>query len=788
MYVPHRFAVAAGVSRPRRLFPCWIRISLVAVSAIGPCGSALAANGTWSSAATTGAWQTTTNWVSHIVPGATSGTTNGDTALFNSNSTTNVIVPDTNRNLKNITFDTSAAAYTIGTTSGHPLLLTSGGTIQIASTLNSLVSETINAPLALEGNYNFSNNYPTSSVNLTIGGAITSGVAGTQALTISGSGNATISGALGGGTGTIAVIKTGAGTAVLDGNESIAGGLAINAGSMNLSGNNTFSGGVEIDGGTLQLGNVNALGPDGTNAVKFGSASTGTLNLNGNSVMIDGLASSSVVGTPVIQNANPTAATLTVNNSAATLYAGVLQDGTGGGSLSLIKAGAGTLTLSGNNKFTGGVVISSGGLALLNAGALNATTPNVVQVNAGANLALQGFSVAVSGLQDGGATAIVQNAAGSLATLTINIASSSTTYAGVLQDGVGGGALLLAKSGAGTQVLSGNNTFTGGVLLLAGTLIVGNNSALGTGNLTANGGTLQADGNRPYTVGNAVGINLGANLNVAGANSFTLSGPITASGGLIKGGSSTLTLTHAESLAGSITVDGGTLSFNAVSGSATIGAGVTATVSSGAALELAGSVSALSSGSNRVNIVNSSSTPAGVLVSGTHQQVGNIDGSGITQVNAGSDLTANHIVESAFVIGGTAASHSLVTIDASDSSGNPLDLGAAEQAADGTRSVTATLSSGLELAGSLQPSAPIASGAPNSSNLDPPSAEGFSGDPIQAEPGAGPPSVPEPSAVVLALLGLCGLAIAARRAKTPVQSSSFYEFNAADGTRSVPAT
>ena len=102
-----------------------------------------------------------------------------------------------------------------------------------------------------------------------------------------------------------------------------------------------------------------------------------------------------------------------------------------------------------------------------------------------------------------------------------------------------------------------------------------------------------------------------------------------------------------------------------------IAAGATASVNEGATLELAGSVSALANGSNRVNIVNNSNAP-GVLVSGTNQQVGNIDGSGTTQVNAGSDLTANHIVQGAMVIGGTSKNRGLVTIDASDASGNPV--------------------------------------------------------------------------------------------------------------------
>jgi hypothetical protein len=72
-----------------------------------------------------------------------------------------------------------------------------------------------------------------------------------------------------------------------------------------------------------------------------------------------------------------------------------------------------------------------------------------------------------------------------------------------------------------------------------------------------------------------------------------------------------------------------------------------------------------------VNITNNSNVP-GVLVSGTHQQVGNIDGSGTTQVNAGSDLTANHIIQDALIIGGTSKNPGLVTIDASDALGNPL--------------------------------------------------------------------------------------------------------------------
>ena len=105
--------------------------------------------------------------------------------------------------------------------------------------------------------------------------------------------------------------------------------------------------------------------------------------------------------------------------------------------------------------------------------------------------------------------------------------------------------------------------------------------------------------------------------------------------------------------------DSGILRFKATNGAASVGTAVTATVSNSATLELAGSVSSLSAGGNRVNIVSNSTAAAGILVSGTHQQVGNIDGSGTTQINAGSDLTADHIIQSALVIGGTTTSQGL---------------------------------------------------------------------------------------------------------------------------------
>jgi PEP-CTERM motif-containing protein len=187
--------------------------------------------------------------------------------------------------------------------------------------------------------------------------------------------------------------------------------------------------------------------------------------------------------------------------------------------------------------------------------------------------------------------------------------------------------------------------------------------------------------------------------------------------------------------------ESGTLRFKPSSGSASIGSAVTATVSNSATLELAGSVASLSSGGNRVNILNNRTAAAGILVSGTHQIVGNIDGSGTTQVNAGSDLTANHIIQSVLIIGGTSTSHCLMTIDASDSAGNPLGQ-----------------SNGLALGGSLVPSDPFGAGSIGPAGLSSGGGNELASlSPSSSVGNGNPSSVPEPSTLLLVLLAIAGL-------------------------------
>ncbi len=256
-------------------------------------------------------------------------------------------------------------------------------------------------------------------------------------------------------------------------------------------------------------------------------------------------------------------------------------------------------------------------------------------------------------------------------------------------------------------------------------------------NLQASGATPAAinvsnvHGNGAHTISAPVALASDLNIVQNSSGALRLSGPLNDSAAhtITKSGTGTVEIAGSPNFGANtvLMANAGTLRFALPSGSATVGAGVQAVVAGSATLELAGAASALSSGSNRANILNSSTALAGLLVSGTNQQVGFIDGTGTTQVNAGSDLTANHIVQSALVIGGTSGNLGLVTITASDASGNPLW----QETAHGSGVGVGFLSI-----------AALGSEAGNSIGLFPFGAEGFSGNPL---PAGLPASVGTPS-------------------------------------------
>lgn len=285
-----------------------------------------AANGTWlNSGATSTTWSETSNWSGGTVPGATAGTTNADTATFNSalgtyGTTASPILIDAGRNISVLLFTGSSGGYTIGTTSGNTLVLTAGGGMQRDALSTGSNAITINAPLRLQGGYQFYNNNGDSG-GFRIGGAIAgTGTAGVvQTLTLNGwsaaSNNNVISGAITDGTagGSVSVSLYGPSTWTLSGTSTITGrviassvganGTLRNTGNLTAGGNTydttfrlqngtfdnqgllTLTGPISLDNNASLLTNSGTIGQSGGNRIIYlneGSTATnsGVINLN----------------------------------------------------------------------------------------------------------------------------------------------------------------------------------------------------------------------------------------------------------------------------------------------------------------------------------------------------------------------------------------------------------------------------------------------------------------------------------------------------------------------------
>ncbi len=215
-----------------------------------------------------------------------------------------------------------------------------------------------------------------------------------------------------------------------------------------------------------------------------------------------------------------------------------------GGADGLTKTGAGTLTLSGNNTFTGGVTISGGTLLISSDSNLGSSFNNLTFSGGMLKSTVSSLTISQPISLLGPSPTTFDQDAGTVLTLSGNI---------------GFGALV--KSGAGTLVLFGNNTYSGGTTVNAGTLQIRSSSNLGTGSVTFNGGILS---------GTATSLNLsrfiainggGATFNQDVGTGLTLSGSISGAGGLTKIGSGTLALTGAGSstYGGGTFINGGTL-------------------------------------------------------------------------------------------------------------------------------------------------------------------------------------------------------------------------------------
>ncbi len=341
------------------------------------------------------------------------------------------------------------------------------------------------------------------------------------------------------------------------------------AGTLTLTGNNTHSGGTTISNGTLKVGNGGTTGSvagdiannaalifDRSDATSFAGvvSGNGTLEKQG-AGMLTLISANTYTGLTTISNGRlslsgsgsiAASSGVTLANRANTLLdiaststgatiKALNGGGTNGGDVNLgtrrltingggiyaggiygagnlTKTSADTLTLTGNNTYTGGTTISNGTLKIGDGGTTGSIAGDIT--NSGA---------------------------------LIFDRSDALNFAGTIS-----GSGSLEKQGAGMLTLTGDNTHSGGTTISNGTLQIGN------------GGTAGA-------IGGDVANNAALIFNRSDA--LTFAGNISGTGTLEKQGTGMLTLTGNNTYSGATTVSGGTLLVNGSSANSAVAIG-----------------------------------------------------------------------------------------------------------------------------------------------------------------------------------------------------------------------
>ena len=306
--------------------------------------------------------------------------------------------------------------------------------------------------------------------------------------------------------------NSGSGDVTIGGVFSGAAGLVQSGnGTLTLSATNTYSGGTTVSDGTLVLGANNALG-NGTLSITGGTVNAGSFN-------------QSLLGAVSLTSGNITGSGTLTGTSYAVASGNI--SAILSGAAALTKSTNGTVTLTGNNTYTGATTINNGTLKYGADNALSSTTAVLIDANTGgtATLNLNGFNGTISSLTFGGVDGLsssvnqVTTGSGTLtlggdvtsvatgnptgsdtisgklnlgnATRTFTVGDSGGNFAEMdVQAAISGSGVGITKAGGGVLVLSGANTYTGATTVNAGLLRLANNSALGTsaGATTVNDG------------------------------------------------------------------------------------------------------------------------------------------------------------------------------------------------------------------------------------------------------------------------------------------------------------
>ena len=332
-------------------------------------------------------------------------------------------------------------------------------------------------------------------------------------------------------------------------------------GTLNVTG---FSGGVYGDAQSLTGNRYTVVSASGTLSGDFANVTIGGSSAPVDYLVIDGFleTNSYQVGFGLAWEAGVGESTgnFTLASGDSFNVNVVLGDETawaGWNGSDLTKLGAGTLTLSSANTFSGTTNIQEGTLATGGADVFKYSSE--IAVASGATLALGNNNQIANNLAGAGSIAL------GTAVLTVNN-SADSIFSGNI-----GGAGELVKTGTSALTLSGNSSYSGGTTVSGGTLVATAGGALGTGKATIGGAGV---------------------LNLAVADDQIFVNQLDGTGTLTKTGGGVAHLTASGSRTGAVTVADGELSLEQAgsftAGSYAAGSGAMTSLNAGSTMLVSG--------------------------------------------------------------------------------------------------------------------------------------------------------------------------------------------------------
>jgi outer membrane autotransporter protein len=318
------------------------------------------------------------------------------------------------------------------------------------------------------------------------------------------------------------------------------------AGTLILTGDNTYAGGTTISGGTLQIGDGGTTGSitgdieaDGSLAFDRSDTFTingvisgiGNVNQNGSGTTILTAANTYGSGTFINSGTLALSGAGSIAASSDVLDSGMFDVSAAAGGVSItslegngrVILGANSLTLTAPTGFFGGIISGSGALIVIRGTETltgdNTYTGGTLIDGAKLNIGAGGKSGSIQGN-------VIDNGS-----LTFS-RSNTILFAGAIS-----GSGSVSQIGSGITILTGFNTYLGGTTISAGALQIGNGGTAGfiIGNVADNG-ILAFD-----------------------RSDFTFGGTISGSGSVSQIGPGTTILTSNNSYTGSTTISAGTL-------------------------------------------------------------------------------------------------------------------------------------------------------------------------------------------------------------------------------------